>query len=72
MCSDVAEQGEEGITVGDFVEALKAAPGGVLRTGPYIAKYEGEFSYATPQEEGTDVHGSGNQDGDGRPGEAEG
>lgn len=73
MCPDVADKGEEGLTVGEFVEALKAAPGGVLRIGPYIAKYEGEFSYATTEkEEGTDVHGSGNQDGDGRPGEAEG
>lgn len=74
MCADVAEQGEEGLTVGEVVKALKAAPGGVLRVGPYLLKYVGEFPYATTEEgwKEPDVLGSGNQDRDGRSGEAEG
>lgn len=73
MCPSVAEPGEEGLTVGEFVEALKAAPGGVLRIGPYIAKYEGEFSYATEKEwKEPDVHERTDQDRDGGTGQGEG
>jgi hypothetical protein len=72
MCASVAEPSEERRTVGEFVDALKAAPGGVLRVGPYIAKYEGEFSYATTEWKEPDVHERTDQDGDAGPGRQEG
>jgi hypothetical protein len=70
MCADVAEQGEEGLTVGEVVEALKAAPGGVLKVGPYLLRYVGEFPYTTTEgRKESDVLERRTADRDGRSGE---